>query len=174
MIAWTDVETTGLEPRDGALLEVGVILTDDQLDEIARLAVLLEPPLNVRKLLRPEVVAIHDAGEGNNLLADCEFHGISHSIAETELCAWLTHHGAERPVMAGSSVHFDRAWLRAKLPVLEAKFHYRSIDVSSFKELNARWHFAPEWAKGRKLHRALPDIEDSIAELRHYRAALGA
>ena len=52
--------------------------------------------------------------------------------------------------------------------------HYRSIDVSTIKELARRWHpevlkSAPDKAGG---HRAMDDIRESVAELRHYRAAL--
>lgn len=170
MLAWVDVETTALEPRGGALLEVGMILTDDDLDEFDRTSAVLTPPPGYRLTMKPEVLALHDAGAGNSLLAECESRGQSRDDAMFALIRWLSDR-TDRLVMAGNTVGFDRAWLKAKMPLLEALFHYRSIDVSSLKELNERWGFAPQWQGDRKLHRALPDLEDSIAELRHYRAA---
>lgn len=174
MIAWVDIETTDLEPRHGAILEVGILLTDDELNEIDRTSVVLQPPWCYRLLMKPEVLALHDAGEGNGLLAECEASGLNHYHAASAICLWLGDRVEEPPVMAGNTVGFDRAWLKAKMGVLEALFHYRSIDVSSLKELNERWGFTSKWEGDRKLHRVLPDLEDSIAELRHYRAALGS
>lgn len=173
MLAWVDVETTGLNPRGGSLLEVGIILTDDELREQARTSVVLEPPRAYRLTMKPEVIAMHDAGEGNGLLADCEADGLRQEDAMFQLIRWLNARVEEPPVMAGSTVGFDRMWLREKMPLLEQCFNYRSVDVSTIKELNARWVFAPLWENDRKTHRALGDLEDSIAELRHYRRWMG-
>ena len=56
------------------------------------------------------------------------------------------------------------------MPRLEAYFHYRSIDVSTLKELARRWK--PEVVASFKKatrHEALSDILESIDELKHYR-----
>lgn len=171
MIAWVDVETTGLEPRGNALLEVGVVLTDDDLNEKERKSVLCElPPAWYLTTDRAVLEMHHESG----LWEACAEEGLDRMDAMFELVRWLDKAVTEPPVMAGSTVGFDRACLKAQMPVFAELFHYRSIDVSSLKELNVRWGFAPEWEGGRKLHRSLPDIEDSIAELGYYRAALGA
>ena len=75
--------------------------------------------------------------------------------------------------MCGNSICQDRRFLANYMPALERFFHYRNLDVSTLKELAKRWK--PEALKGfskRGAHTALADIEDSIAELRHYRQQL--
>jgi len=76
--------------------------------------------------------------------------------------------------LCGNSIGTDRRFLARHLPDIEGFLHYRSVDVSTIKELARRWHpeavkSAPEKAGG---HRAMDDIRESVAELRHYRAAL--
>ena len=76
--------------------------------------------------------------------------------------------------LCGNSIGTDRRFLLRWLPEIEEFLHYRSIDVSTIKELARRWHpevlkSAPDKAGG---HRAMDDIRESVAELRHYRAAL--
>ncbi|MFM8304505.1 MAG: oligoribonuclease, partial [Actinomycetota bacterium] len=74
--------------------------------------------------------------------------------------------------LCGNSIGVDRRFLDAYLPELEGHLHYRSVDVSSLKELCRRW--APGAYRGRpgkqETHRALLDVRDSIAELAYYRA----
>lgn len=172
MLAWVDVETTGLEPKQDCLLEVGMIITDDELNELARNSVVLWTPPPWQPI-PAEIQAMHTK---NDLWVDCELHGMGRITAEDVLANWvksLKEYGdvAATP-LAGSTVHFDRAWLKAKMPRVERQFHYRNLDVSSIKELNKRVGFAEAWESDRKLHRALPDLEDSIAELLHYTNAI--
>jgi oligoribonuclease len=76
--------------------------------------------------------------------------------------------------MCGNSIGVDRRFLDAQLPALDRHLHYRSIDVSSFKELCRRWY--PDVYRKRpaktEAHRALADVHESIAELRYYRDAM--
>jgi len=72
--------------------------------------------------------------------------------------------------ICGNSIGQDRRFLYRYMPKLEAYFHYRNIDVSTLKELAARW--APEVKEGfnkESTHEALQDIIESIEELRYYR-----
>jgi oligoribonuclease len=83
------------------------------------------------------------------------------------LSAWVP---AGKSPMCGNSICQDRRFLYRGMPELEKYFHYRNLDVSTLKELAARW--APEVKNGFKKqssHLALDDIRDSIAELKHYR-----
>ena len=76
--------------------------------------------------------------------------------------------------MCGNSICQDRRFLCRQMPGLEGWFHYRNLDVSTIKELAARW--APDVLAGlnkQNRHEALADIRDSIAELRYYRPLLG-
>jgi oligoribonuclease len=76
--------------------------------------------------------------------------------------------------LCGNSIGTDRRFLAAFYPAIEDWLHYRSVDVSTVKELARRWHpaavaSAPEKRGG---HRALDDIRESIEELRHYRKTI--
>ena len=68
----------------------------------------------------------------------------------------------------------SRSILASFSGLLASFFHYRSIDVSTIKELARRWNpeiidSAPKKTGG---HRALDDIRESVAELLHYRKNL--
>lgn len=167
MIAWVDVETTGLDPHNGDLLEVGICLTDDRLIVVAETCVLMHEPVGGD--IHPDVLAMHT---GSGLWQACRERGRDLAENELFLCRWMSRFvGDDKPVMAGSTVSFDRAWLKAKMPLLEALFHYRNIDVSTLKELNKRFGWITEWEGDRDIHRAIPDLEDSRNELRWYLAA---
>ena len=83
------------------------------------------------------------------------------------------HVPARASPMCGNSICQDRRFLARSMPELERHFHYRNLDVSTLKELAARWYPAVKsgFSKGAA-HRALADIHESIAELRHYRATM--
>jgi oligoribonuclease len=76
--------------------------------------------------------------------------------------------------LCGNSIGTDRRFLDAYLPDIEQHLHYRSVDVSTIKELAKRWY--PDALTGApsksSTHRALDDIRESIAELRYYRESV--
>ncbi|MDX1670025.1 MAG: oligoribonuclease, partial [Limnobacter sp.] len=96
---------------------------------------------------------------------------ITEEQAETQLLEWMSQYvGANKTPMCGNSICQDRRFMAIHLPKLEAYFHYRNLDVSSFKEVAKRWN--PTIAKGfvkKTKHTALSDITESIEELRYYR-----
>ena len=90
---------------------------------------------------------------------------------EEELCAWVRKHfgskkGKDGAVLAGNSIHNDRRFIDAHLPAFAELLHYRMVDVSSFKEV-FRERYGIKYEK-KNAHRAIGDLEESIAELRHY------
>ena len=184
MSVWVDTETTGLDPERGDLLEVALVVTDDDLAEVAATASVVQPiaPMSAvawMKSLSPIIQEMH----GKNGLFDeiMDGHSAHLHVVEDALCAWVGAAAKERlfdlkkTPLAGSTVGFDRAWLRRHMPRLEALFSYRSIDVSSFTEIARRWAPAIYDGKPRAkpeeiVHRALPDVlRESIAILRYYR-----
>ena len=98
------------------------------------------------------------------------------SAAEEEILTYLASTGTElgKSPLAGNSVSVDRNFIARDMPKLTEFLHYRTIDVSSIKELARRWHPKTYFASPAKTgnHRALGDIRDSIAELAYYRQAL--
>lgn len=178
MICWCDVETTGLEPENGSLLEVALLVTDDDLRPLDDgLSMLVQPLHSTMQKMDDYVRDMHTK---NGIITELE--GITvlrrYEVAE-HMIRYLAGHTAQmdgkhsKPPMAGSSIHFDRAWLKVHMPELEAKFSYRSIDVSTFYECAKRW--TPDVALASQVegpHRAMPDVLNSLEMLRQYKRRL--
>jgi oligoribonuclease len=171
-----DLEMTGLDPGRHVIVEIATLLTDDDLAPIA------EGPDIVIHATREQVGEMDDVVRGmhtrSGLLAQVESSQVSLAEAGTQTLDFLRAHIAEpRTVpLCGNSIGTDRRFLAAQLPQIEEFLHYRSIDVSSIKELCRRWYpdaLARAPAKA-ETHRALDDIRESIAELSHYRSTIFA
>jgi oligoribonuclease len=171
MLVWMDLEMTGLDPARHTIVEIATIVTDDELEVVAE-----GPDIVVHQ--PPEVLAqmervVRDMHARSGLLAAIEASTVSLADAGAQTLAFLKEHvGQARTVpLAGNSIGTDRRFLAAHLPEIEDWLHYRCVDVSTVKELARRWFpdalaSAPEKRGG---HRALDDIRESLAELRHYR-----
>lgn len=179
MIGWVDVETTGLGVDDD-LLEIAVVITDDDLNELDAFEQTRRPAgwewLD-RIVAQEEVLAMHSA---NGLIVDLVGLGARPTTSvDRALSSWLgSAHGNQTVeygmlVMGGSSVGFDRRVLGRWLPESVRWFHYRQIDVSSVTELCRRWwpSLADEIGELPQPHRALADVRRSIEILRRYRAS---
>ncbi len=171
MLAWMDLEMTGLEPTSDVIVEIATLITDDDLEIIAEGPdlVIHQPPEALAKM--EDVV--RDMHTRSGLLPAIEASTITLEQAGKETLAFLTEHlpGPGVVPLCGNSIGTDRRFLAVYLPDIESYLHYRSIDVSSIKELVRRWY--PEKRAGRprkeRNHRALDDIRESVAELRYYR-----
>jgi oligoribonuclease len=162
---------TGLDSNRHVIVEIATIITDDDLKVIA------EGPDLVVHATEDELSCmdsyVRGMHERSGLLGAIESSVISLEEAGNETLAFFKTHlpGAQQVPLAGNSIGTDRRFLAAYLPQIEAYLHYRSIDVSTIKELVRRWY--PEvFAKAPKkltTHRALDDIKESIAELSFYR-----
>ncbi len=172
-LIWIDCEMTGLDLNQDVLVEIAVLVTDSELNVI---------------------------GEGIDLViktTDAQLEGMNDFVREmhtnsgliTEIPNGITLHEAEELILsylrnastiegksplAGNSVSVDRSFIARDMPALNTYLHYRTIDVSSIKELARRWYpkiysTAPDKTGN---HRALGDIQDSIAELKYYREKL--
>ena len=84
------------------------------------------------------------------------------------------HTQASQCPLAGNSVSQDRKFIDKYMPSLGGWLHYRTVDVSTIKELAKRWYPQVYEAAPKKggSHRALGDIEESIKELQYYRENL--
>lgn len=177
MLLWCDIETEGLGPEH-RILEIGFILTDDVLREYVSWSSLVYPFGLNEKTCDPVALKMHqksglweeltDIGQRNRWGHDLlEFRPENVQAAAIE---WVSQNAGERPILAGSSVHFDKAKIDQFMPKLGALFHYRIIDVSTIKELARRWAPDMVWKDdAMKTHRPLDDLRASIAELKHYR-----
>lgn len=174
MLAWMDLEMTGLDPATNAIVEIATLVTDDNLNVVAEgpdLVVKTEP--EALAAMSDVVRAMHTR---SGLLAAIEESSTTLEEAGRATLEFLRQHIVEpRSVpLCGNSIGTDRRFLAAYLPEIDDYLHYRSVDVSTIKELARRWYpeiysAAPKKAGG---HRALDDIRESLAELVYYRHAL--
>jgi oligoribonuclease len=168
-LIWIDLEMTGLDPQGDFIIEIATLVTDKDLEilgEGPNLAI--HQPQHV--LDRMDDWNRRQHGD-SGLVQRVRDSRIDEAEAERQTLAFLeTWVPARASPMCGNSICQDRRFLYRCMPKLEAYFHYRNLDVSTVKELAARW--APELKDGfRKSnsHLARDDILESIEELRFYR-----
>jgi oligoribonuclease len=174
VLAWMDLEMTGLDPARNTIVEIATLITDDGLEIVGEGPDLVIAAGAEQLGTMDDVVRAMHTRSG--LLAAIEASSTTLADAGAATMAFLRQHIPEaRTVpLCGNSIGTDRRFLAAWLPEVEDYLHYRSVDVSTLKELARRWY--PEVYAGapRKTgtHRALDDIKESIAELRYYREAM--
>jgi oligoribonuclease len=170
-LVWVDLEMTGLDASRHVIVEVAVILTDGQL------TLQIEGPQLVLSATNAELSEmdefVTDMHTSSGLLDAIAASSTTVAEAEQEVLEFCNAYisPTARPPLAGNSVHADRGFIVAYMPELAEYLHYRILDVTSVKEAVTRWYpemvgKAPEKAGG---HRALADIQESIAELQYYR-----
>jgi len=170
-LVWIDMEMTGLHPESATILEVATLVTDADLTVIAE-----GPDLVIHQ---PDAI-LDGMDEWNTkhhgesgLAAASRASTISIAEAERRTIEFLKPHCAPGTCpLCGNTIGQDRRFLFKYMPALEAYLHYRSVDVSTIKELSRRWYPDLALPEKRKAHRALDDILESIEELRFYRRSV--
>ena len=168
-LIWIDLEMTGLDPEVDVVIEIATIVTDAQLNLIAEGPVFaIQQSAEVMANMNEWCVKQHGSSGLTQRVLESN---ITLAEAERLTIEFLQQHvPAGVSPICGNSVGQDRRFLVRYMPQLEAYFHYRTIDVSTLKELVRRW--SPELLDGMKKqgsHLALDDIRDSISELQYYR-----
>ena len=168
-LIWIDLEMTGLNPDDDLIIEIATIVTD------SRLNILAEGPVFA---IHQKDRILNEMDEWNTrqhnesgLVERIRKSKLNEAEAEAKTIEFLKKYvDPKKSPMCGNSICQDRRFLWRGMPKLEQYFHYRNLDVSSVKELAARWW--PELLHGmskKGTHLALDDVRDSITELRYYR-----
>jgi oligoribonuclease len=170
-LVWIDLEMTGLDVGRHRIVEIAVLVTDAQLEILDDgIDLIVHQPAEALAEMDDFVRKMHTK---SGLLPEIESSKLSLAAAGTQALAYIGERVPEPGTapMCGNSIGVDRRFLHRYLPDLDNYLHYRSIDVSSLKELCRRWY--PEVYKKRpgkaETHRALSDIRESVAELRFYR-----
>ena len=172
-LIWIDCEMTGLDLATDALVEIAVLVTDSELNVIGEgIDLVIHATDGQLASMNDFVREMHTT---SGLITEIP-KGISVAAAEAQILTYLQSAGVEagKSPLAGNSVSVDRNFIARDMRALNEYLHYRTIDVSSIKELARRWYPKTYFAAPAKTgnHRALGDIQDSIAELAYYRAAL--
>lgn len=168
-LIWIDLEMTGLDTNSDYIIEIATIVTDSELNVLAEWPIFaIHQPDSVLDGMDEWNTRQH----GKSGLTERVRNSVMNEAeAEQKTLEFLREYvPAGVSPMCGNSICQDRRFLARCMPELEAFFHYRNLDVSSFKELARRW--APKVEKAFKKnasHLAMDDVKDSIRELQHYR-----
>ena len=168
-LIWIDMEMSGLFPDTDRVLEVALVITDANLNTIAESpALVVHQPDTVLDGMDDWNKSTHGR---SGLIDKVRASNLTEAETGAQMIAFLEPLvGKGKSPMCGNSICQDRRFLARHIPDLEAYFHYRNLDVSTFKELVKRWK--PEIASGvtkEGKHTALADIYESIEELKYYR-----
>ena len=171
VLVWMDLEMTGLEPETDVIVEIATLITDDDLNIIAE-----GPDLVIHQsdevLARMNQIVV-DMHTKSGLLEAIKSSTITLEEAGAATLEFIRQHIPEARTipLCGNSIGTDRRFLAKYLPEIENYLHYRSVDVSTIKELARRWY--PKLGSDRPnkggTHRALDDIRASVNELAFYR-----
>lgn len=178
-MVWVDMETTGLNPKKNKPLEIGFVITDLDFSVVDLDSwIIFEDEWDLDGYYRKPAVddfvinMHHQSGLWNELDLGQPVVKVDKLVKD-----FLDRNKVTKDdPLCGSSVGFDRDWMKTWFPDSEAMFSYRNIDVSTIKELMRR--FSPEIyelmekdpiTQKREFHRVIPDIEDTISELKFYR-----
>ena len=168
-LIWIDLEMSGLRPDSDRILEVALVITDHELETVARAPIYV---IHQSDTVLDGMDAWNRTTHGRSGLVDrVRASSATEQQVEAAALAFLQFHvPAKASPMCGNSICQDRRFLARFMPALEDWFHYRNLDVSTLKELARRWK--PDLMKGvpkEGKHEALADVLESIAELRYYR-----
>jgi oligoribonuclease len=171
-LVWIDCEMTGLDIGGDALIEIAALVTDSELRVLGE---------GVDVVIRTEdakldgmIELVRDMHERSGLTKEVRNSTVSLAQAEQMVLDYIRRYVPDPGTapLAGNTIATDRMFIARDMPELDNHLHYRMVDVSSVKELCRRWYPRIFYAKPDKglAHRALADIEESIRELRYYRA----
>ena len=172
-LIWIDCEMTGLSLDKDVLVEIAVLVTDSELNVIGEgIDLVIKATPEQLAGMNEFVTQMHtDSG----LITEIP-EGITVEAAEDAILAYLESAGTlpGKSPLAGNSVSVDRNFIARDMSRLNEYLHYRTVDVSSIKELARRWYPKIYFAAPAKTgnHRALGDIQDSIEELKYYRSSI--
>lgn len=170
LLVWLDLEMTGLDPKTCAILEIGAVVTDNELETVEE-----GPSIAIHhtdKVLNGMEAWSRYHHRKSGLTQACRESKVPLKKAEQAVLQFVQKHCKKKTApLCGNTIWQDRRFLVKYMPQLEQYLHYRTIDVSSVKELVGRWYPGDHAMPREKdqTHRVTDDIRESIEELRHYR-----
>lgn len=171
LLVWLDLETTGLNPQRCSIIQMGIIITDDDLNEIEAHEWMVRPYDGEDLYWEEGARRMHEATgliDRTDLHARAHVSGLVDDLLRKHFGnPWETR---IKPMLAGNSVHFDRAFLRTWFPQIEEWFFHRHYDASAVMEWSRRTlGMAPRWSRPKgaaRPHTALADLRETLADMR--------
>lgn len=164
---WLDTETTGLDPKEHTIIAVGALFTDARLNPISEpFEVVIQTPHGFLSRMDDAVTQMHVK---SGLLEAVRASTTTLHRAEHDLLDFITSNtqGRKSTFLAGSSIHFDRAFLAEQMPLVLDHVSHRMVDVSTLKVLATAWGYSgPKGYEAQ--HTPVADIHGSIMELKHW------
>jgi len=166
-LLWVDLEMTGLDPAKDVILEVAAEITDLDFKTLASYEAIVGQPHKIVVERMQQNIWWKDFPKNRDDFIAKTAGGKSSEQVERELVALIEEQFGDEPaVLAGNSIHNDRAFIKKWWPQLDLKLHYRMLDVSAWKVL-MQGKYGVQFEK-KEVHRAFDDIQASIAELQYY------
>ncbi|HEY5442541.1 MAG TPA: oligoribonuclease [Candidatus Saccharimonadales bacterium] len=166
-LLWVDLEMTGLDPAKDVILEVAAEITDFDFKTLASYEAIVGQPHKVVVERMQKNIWWKDFPKNRDEFVAKTATGQPSAEVEQALIDLVeAQFGDEPAVLAGNSIHNDRAFIRQWWPQLDLKLHYRMLDVSAWKVF-MQGKYGVQFDK-KEVHRAFDDIQASIAELQHY------
>lgn len=167
-LLWIDLEMTGLDVDKDRIVEIACEVTDFEFKTLASYEAIVRQSDEALAAMNDWSKVQH---QKSGLIERIKKEGRDEKEVEHELVGFITaQFGREPAILAGNSIHNDRAFIKAHWPKVDELLHYRMLDVTSFKIL-MQAKYKVNFAK-KEVHRAFDDIQASIAELQFYIDAL--
>jgi oligoribonuclease len=171
-LIWIDLEMTGLDTFNDVIIEIATVVTDKDLNKLAEGPVIaIHQPDSVLDGMDEWNQSHHGSSGLIKRVKESPFSALDAEAKTIQFLEEFVPKGTSP--MCGNSICQDRRFMAREMPLLEDYFHYRNLDVSTLKELAARWK--PEALEGytkKGAHLAMDDILESIEELQFYRKAI--
>ncbi len=169
LLAWIDLEMTGLDHQNDLILEIATIITDTDLNIVAEgpSMVIYQPDEILNKMDQWCIDTHTNTGLFRQVQESC----VTVQEAEQETLFFLQEYASKGDMpLCGNTVWFDKLFLKKEMPRIVEYLHYRVVDVTAFKIMISAWSGKKDLGfKKQNTHRALDDIKESIAELQFYR-----
>ena len=161
-LLWVDLEMTGLDPVKDRILEVAAVVTDFEFNELGRFESAIHQDISVLATMNEWARETHNASGLVGRVASAP----SEQKVASDFAAFIKKHFNEPAVLSGNSIHQDRRFIRQWWPEVDSLLHYRMLDFNFWKNI-MQGKYQRIFTK-KETHRALEDIEESIAELKFY------